>query len=478
MVSLRPSRWPLSIKVPLLLAVMMVVVAAGISKAVLDRLEQSQQSHLQELKSVFLQGLSTALQPYVIRRDPWEIFDVLDRARERYSAVKASVTVVVGADGKVLASANPAQFPIGSTPPEELTTLNSALDLDDPRGAIWIKRDMKEAGVYLGFVAALVDVTHIQKARLETLWALIGFNALLTLLVSLVGWVLVRRTMQPLTRLSELLAESADGRLQIVQQNELPPPDSEAGKAYRRYNTAAAAVMERELLLQRLASEERAALIGKYASAVAHEVNNPLGGMLNAVRMIQRHGDDPMQREKAASLLERGLNGIRNVVKASLDVWRGRADLSDISGSDVEDLRFLVESEAERRKLRLRWENDVKASVPVRAQSIRQIALNLLLNACQASPIGGTVRFRCSASNGALKVEIQDEGSGLPEDQLKVLSGEAQLSIPTSGGLGIWTVTRLVSELGGKISVDAREGTRIEVKVPYHANISAIPTAA
>jgi signal transduction histidine kinase len=207
-------------------------------------------------------------------------------------------------------------------------------------------------------------------------------------------------------------------------------------------------------------------------------VNNPLGGMLNAVRMIQRHGDDPTQREKAASLLERGLNGIRNVVKASLDVWRGRADLSDISGSDVEDLRFLVESEAERRKLVLEWENNLTNSVPVRAQSIRQIALNLLLNACQASPVAGTVRFRCSISEDALKMEIQDGGPGLPEDQLAILSGESQLSIPTSGGLGIWTVTRLVSELGGKISVDARQGTRIEVKVPYHASISAIPTAA
>ncbi len=474
----RPSRWPTSVKVPVLLAAMMVVVAAGISKAVLDRLEDSQQTHLQELKSVFLQGLATALQPYVIRRDPWEVFDVLDRARERYSAVKASVTVVIGADGKVLASSNPEQFPIGSQPPAELLKLSSALDLDDPRGAIWIKREMNEAGVYVGFVAALVDVTHIQKARLETLWALIGFNALLTFFVSLVGWVLVRRTMQPLTRLSELLAENSDGRFPIVPQSELPPPDSEAGKAYRRYNAAATAVIDRELLLQRLASEERASLIGKYASAVAHEVNNPLGGMLNAVRMIQRHGDDPTQREKAANLLERGLTGIRNVVKASLDVWRGRADLTDISGTDVEDLRFLVASEAERRKLALQWDNGLDTSVPVRAQSIRQIALNLLLNACQASPIGATVRFRCSSSNGVLKIEIQDEGPGLPEEQLKILSGEAQLSIPTAGGLGIWTVTRLVSELGGSVSIDASHGTRIEVRVPYHVSISAIPTAA
>ncbi len=67
---------------------------------------------------------------------------------------------------------------------------------------------------------------------------------------------------------------------------ELPPADTEAGRAFRRDNAAAIAMAEREALLTRLAEEERRALVGRYASAMAHEVNNPLGGLFNAVRMI------------------------------------------------------------------------------------------------------------------------------------------------------------------------------------------------
>ena len=466
---LRPSRWPLSVKVPFLLAILMVVVAAVISKAVLHRLEQTQQEHFRELTGVFLEGLATALQPYVIRRDPWEVFDVLDRARSRYSTIKARLTLVVAADGRVLAASDPLPYPISSAAPPELAALPALPDLDDPRGEVWIRRDLQDAGVHLGAVAALVDVTRFQQAKRETLAALVGFNLLLTLLLAAVGWLLVGRALQPLTRLSDLLAKSTDGLLPTVPESELPAPDTEVGRAYRRYNMAAAAVGEREALLKRLAAEERVSLMGRYASALAHEVNNPLGGLFNAVRMIQRHGSDPIQREKAATLIERGLIGIRNVVKVSLVLWRAPTDAAMATPSDIEDLRHLVASETERRKLLLVWDNSIDKSVPVPVQPVRQIALNLLLNACAASPVGATVRFRAADERDALRLEVADDGPGLPEESRKMLLDGAGVGIPVSSGLGIWTVARLVAELGGDVSVASESGTCITVKLPHHA---------
>ena len=314
-----PSHWPLSVKVPLLLTLLMVTVAAGISKAVLYRLTQTQQAHLRELSGAFLEGLATALQPAVIRRDSWEAFDVLDRARNRYSAVHAAVTLAVLPDGTVLAASDPMLHPIGAKAPVALVAAQPIPDLDDPSGEVWIRRDLHDAGIPLGTVAALVDVTRFQAVKRATLATLVGFNALLTLFLAVLGWTLVRRALHPLTRLSDLLARSSDGRLTMIPAADLPPADTEVGRAYRRYHAAATAVDEREALIKRLASEERAAVMGRYASALAHEVNNPLGGLFNAVRMIQRHGDDALQREKAARLIERGLTGIRNVVKASLE---------------------------------------------------------------------------------------------------------------------------------------------------------------
>ncbi len=474
---LRPSRLPVAVKVPLLIVILMVVVAAGTSNAVLHRLEQSQQDHFHESKSIYLEGLATALRPYLIRRDAWEIFDVLDRARSGYSAPKAKLTLAIGPDGKVLASSDPRAFNIGSTPPEEISSLPRVSNLEDPRGEVWVRRDLYEAGAHLGAVAALVDISNFQATRRETLIALVGFNFLLTILLAAIGWVVIHRAMQPLVRLSDLLSRSTDGRLPSVPVNELPPDDTEAGRAYRSYNAAAAAIDEREALLKKLASEERASLIGRYASALAHEVNNPLGGLFNAVRMIQRHGDDQTQREKAAQLIERGLTGIRNVVKASLVLWRGPAQEATLTPSDIEDLRYLVAGDAERRELVLNWQNSIDRDVPVLVQPVRQIALNLLLNACAASPRGATVTFRAYGDGNGLRMVVADEGPGLPDEARRLLLSGQSLGVPVSSGLGIWTVVRLVSELNGDISLMDSAGTQIEIRLPYHAERALKPAA-
>jgi signal transduction histidine kinase len=474
----RPARWPLAVKVPLLLATLMVIVAAGISKAVLVRLNTTQQAHFGEVNGTYLEGLATALQPTLIRRDPWEAFDILDRARSRYQSVQARVTLVATPDGKVLAASDPVAHPIASEPPDALASAPAIPDLDASAGEVWIRRELHEAGIPLGTVAALVDITRFQAVRRETLITLVGFNVLLTLLLATAGWFLVRRTLQPLTRLSDLLARSTDGRLQTIPTAELPAADTEVGRAYRRYNAAALAVEEREALLTRLAAEERAALIGRYASAMAHEVNNPLGGLFNAVRMIQRHGDDPVLRERAARLIERGLTGIRNVVKASLVLWRSSGDEGMVTRADIEDLRFLAASEAERRDLTLDWENGVETGVAVPAQPVRQIALNLLLNACLASPPGSTVRFRAFEERSLLRLEVADQGPGLPEGPRRLLLKGGDVPLPTAGGLGIWTVSRLVAELRGEISVAPGPGTCIVVKLPSNVHERSLAPAA
>ena len=88
--ALAPRRWPLALRVPLLITLLMIGIAAAISKLVLVRLEATQAAHVEELSGAYLDGLSTALLPAMIRRDPWEAFDALDRSRARYRGVGSS----------------------------------------------------------------------------------------------------------------------------------------------------------------------------------------------------------------------------------------------------------------------------------------------------------------------------------------------------------------------------------------------------
>lgn len=84
---LRPGRWPLALRVPVLVSLLMIAAAAVLSQGALQRLSRDQERHLAELSAANLDGLATALQPAAIRRDVWETFDALDRAQGRSPAL-------------------------------------------------------------------------------------------------------------------------------------------------------------------------------------------------------------------------------------------------------------------------------------------------------------------------------------------------------------------------------------------------------
>ena len=463
---LRIARHNPRLSVPLLVAGLMILTSVIASKLVLLRLAETQETHFRQLTGAFMDGLSTALHPYLLRREPWEAYDVIDRARTRYTGIESPLVLVVLSDETVLAASDPLRYPFASKAPAFSRAEAGDKVLDTSGSTVWVHREIKEGDVTVGRLAAAVDVKRLQQVRRETLRDLVLFNAGLTIAFAALGWLLVRRTIGPLLRLSDLMARSSDGRLEPIAQSDLPPADTDVGRAYRRYNAASAAIAEREALLQRLAEEERRALIGRYASAMAHEVNNPLGGLFNAVQMIQRHGDDREQRLKAARLIERGLTGIHNVVRATLLTWRGEADNRILAAADVEDVRQLIASEAQRREIKLAWRAPDVDGYGVPAQAFRQIALNLLLNACAASPPGGVVQCEIATKGGAFSLTVQDEGPGMPADAQATLLDEEKRTVGSTVGLGLWSVSRLAKSLGGNITLSAPPGTSITVMLP------------
>jgi len=466
---LNPGRWPLAIRVPAVVALLMIGAAAAISKVVLDRLASDQAQSFRQLTGAYLDGLSTALHTPVIRREPWEAFDVLDRAKAKYSGVNARIVLVILPDDSILAALDPARYSIGSPAPAKADVDPSDPDLAAPDGLVWIHRVLREGGQQTGRIAAQIDIAPLQQVRQQAVFTLVAVNGFLTLFFAGLGLGIVHRALRPLLRLSGYLERAGDGRLAIIPEASLPRADSEAGRAYRHYNAAALAIADREALRHRLADEEQRALLGRYASAIAHEVNNPLGGLFNAVRMIQKHGDDPVRRERAATLIERGLTGIQNIVRASLVVWRGASDKRPLSPADIEDLHFLAESEAKRREVVLDWQSEIGAGSPVPAQSIRQIALNLVLNALTASPPGGRVAFRIVSLDGTTLLHVEDEGPGLPDEARAMLGGAALSTGDAPTGLGLWIVARLVAEQSGTISISRPPGTAIAIRIGHAA---------
>jgi two-component system, OmpR family, sensor kinase len=152
-------------------------------------------------------------------------------------------------------------------------------------------------------------------------------------------------------------------------------------------------------------------------------------------------------------------------------------DSRRLTRGDLDDLRILIEPALTRRKLKLSWRSSVAGTVDVAATETRQIALNLLLNACEASPPGSEVGFQAwvgAAPDHAglveLNLEVVDSGPGLPKAVAAALTeiGVTDPSDPPRG-LGVRVVRDLVRGLGGRIVATAAvdgHGSRIVVTLP------------
>ena len=472
----RASAWPITIKAPLMVAALMVAVSIVLSNQVLQRLSETQQRHLEELTGAYLDGLSASILPHVLRDDIWEVFDQLDRTRHGYVGVSAVNTIVATADGAILAATDPRLFPTQQQVPVSLESGfpgGASLVLKESEDRAFIRRALSYQERPLGWIYAEIDIRDMLAERREVLVTLVLTNAVLTLSFAGFGYLAVRRMIRPIGTLAHHLDRGRGGQIEAIPEAKVGARHSEFGRLFRRYNAMVRALNQKEALASRLAEEEKLASLGRLASGMAHEINNPLGGMFNAIDTIERHDSDPTVRRSSLAILKRGLVGIRDVVRATLVTYKSRDSERVLHPSDLDDLRFLVRQEIARRGLTLLWRNALSETLDLPAGPIRQAVLNLLLNACAASPRGSEVAFEADALADSVVVVVADRGPGLPEEVADILQSDGKdTASPAEGrGLGAWMVSRLVGELGGRVRAMAREdgGTRVEISLPLRA---------
>ncbi|ORE90575.1 HAMP domain-containing sensor histidine kinase [Aurantimonas sp. 22II-16-19i] len=477
------SSWPLTVKVPTLVALLMVAVSILVSQQVLGRLQATQEKHLRELGNAYLDGLSSSLIPALLRHDVWETFDTIDRAKGMYRGLAPDGTIVLDAQARVLAASDPRAVPTGIALPADVAArfpAGGGFLANEDGSRAYLSRDLVYQDRTVGSVYASFDTAHLAAERREVLLALIASNAVITLVLAILGYLVVTRMVRPMRILGDHLQRSAVSDMSPVAP-ELLAARGETGRLLRSYGRLVDAVREREELARRLAEEQRLASLGRLASGMAHEINNPLGGLFNSLDTLKRHGDKPLVRKATIALLERGLGGIRDVVKTALVSYRAGGECRALLPADLDDLRLLMRSETQRRAITLGWTSELAASVPVDATKIRQALLNLLLNACAASPNGSVVLFAARRAGTVLVASIDDSGDGLPPEAAQFLTSPDEPRSPREpqAGLGLWLVRRLVAEMRGEIAIETSTlgGTRIVLRVPLQQQ-EALPHVA
>jgi signal transduction histidine kinase len=400
------------------------------------------------------------------------VFDTLDRARSEDAGLDPLNTVVLNASDRVIAASDPKSFPTSQPiAPDLLRDLDryGTLAINEAKQTARLLYAVSAQGQHVGNIYTELDISALLAERQTVLWQLILTNAALTLSLMIIGYWAVRRMVQPVRTLGAYLDRGSDGAMEIIPDWQLRSATGEFNRLFRRYNAMARAANERLHLAERLAEEERLASLGRLASGMAHEINNPLGGLFNALDALKRYGERESVRASSIGFLERGLMGIRKVVRATLMTYRKPDERRRLNFEDIDDLRFLIEPSIRQKALCLDWRNGLEHDLPVPAAAVRDAALNLLLNACAASPEGATVIFSAERVGFRLEITIGDRGGGLPDVHRRFLeqSGAGEGPLRISAGLGLWMVRRLLDETGASVSVDAGPaGTTIRLSFP------------
>jgi two-component system NtrC family sensor kinase len=390
-----------------------------------------------------------------------EFVVVLDRRNQIYIATRPADYPMLGDPGRANADFNRLQALLPGI--KEFET--RAVDLSESE-TIYMLTPIVSDGVKLGTLV----MGYSKHAFLPRFLEIVRSGAIVSLLVIAVlipaSWIWAQRFAQPLVNLADVMGR-VGSTVPDDSEIRIEPSNDEIGRLAKAFAGMLGELREKQAMEDQMILSERLAAVGRLSAAIAHEINNPLGGMLNAISTFKRHGNDDPMTLHTLSLIEGGLQQISETVSALLVEATHRSHA--LNRQDIEDIRTLVLPDAHDKKADLVWQNlfDETASIP--ATPVRQIMLNLLLNALQAVFEGGTVLCRVDCEDGHLKIVVGNDGQFIAREAMEALFEPLSSSREGGHGLGLWVTYQLVQQLGGDITAESEPGeTRFTVTIPMN----------
>jgi signal transduction histidine kinase len=228
---------------------------------------------------------------------------------------------------------------------------------------------------------------------------------------------------------------------------------------------------------RRRVEAEKLAATGRLAARVAHEINNPLAGILNCLQLVKAAVPEDHRHHEYAELIEKEIDRIGRIVRQMLLVHRpDQETVQDVHVVEtIDQVVAILAPNCRDRRLRVETRADPsEITIRIPEGSLRQILYNLLANAVEASPPGGTIKIGASMLDGgnAVEITVADPGEGIPEDvQDRIF--EPFFTTKEGGpsgnvGLGLSISKGIIDSLGGALDFETTpgEGTTFRVVLP------------
>ena len=470
-------------KIPASLSLVIVVTALAVAGPLISGANETTKRDLVDHALSLGKTLAGAVQPALLHDDMWQAFEIIttpyDRALQQ--RLGQPTIVVVDTHGAIYVASEPKRFP--STQPlasigpmaaklAEIVSQPSdapmVLEGLDPKLSIMAVPILSTDNRQIGTVILEYSRDIYGQRVLDTIRKVAASTAITLAILVPLGWLWGKQIANPLLRLSSAIRQVARAPAATVAFK-APAGKDEIAELGATFNSMVDGLKEREALKEEVLASERLAAIGRLTAGIAHEINNPLGGMLNAISTYKRQrGDAPSYVDRTMSLLERGLTQIRGTVAALL--VEARLESRALTPHDIEDVHTLLLPNVQGKHIRLDWQNGLTEPIPLPSTEVRQILLNLLLNAVEAVDERGCVVSAVTPSETELKVRVENDGAGLNDNQLQHLFEPFAESRRKGKGLGLWMTYQLATQLRGRIEAQSKPGqTVFTVKLPIAA---------
>ena len=228
--------------------------------------------------------------------------------------------------------------------------------------------------------------------------------------------------------------------------------------------------LERRRLEQALFDSEKLAATGRLAASIAHEINNPLEAIQNALYLLVKRTREDDPNAKFLGIAMKETERMSRILRQMLGFYRPAADLAPTDlNALIEETEALVAKRLRERSVRIekRLQSDLP-KVMASGDQIKQVILNLVLNAAEAMPKGGLVTVSTEshrdAASGfirtdAVRVQVADTGPGIAEDYLPHIFEPFFSTKGEKGtGLGLWVSLGIAQSHGGRLQVRNQPG--------------------
>lgn len=319
-------------------------------------------------------------------------------------------------------------------------------------------------GWRIDYVVAAADILRPLRNAQLGLYSLALFMSVGTVLLF---WALARSLRRRVIRLVDGAEALASGDLHFRLREPRLPQD-EIDQVGHAFNAMADRLQG---LIQRTVQVEKMAVLGEFATGVAHEVRNPLATIKLTVQALEKGEPEP-RRQSLLQDVEEEIDRLNRVVGDLLDY--GRPVVADPQPVEIRKVfrhaTILTASFAETQSVVVSASGDSRLNLYASPDQVIQCLVNLLSNAIEACQPGGNVRLRAHRDGAYIRIEVTDDGLGMSRDTLGRVTEPFFTTRAKGTGLGLSITSQLIHLNQGDMHVASElgEGTTVTVLLPAY----------